>query len=246
MLPPPRGTDGTPEARGHPSARPPCVHPHRPGKLCFAPRFTANTLKRQLSLLIRSNYQFRDPESSISETLLHSSSSCSLLNISTASHQLGTAKATVLPTARSSSLFNDGDGSKQQSSRKILFWAALCCAALSSATPRLRFANPTQGAPRAAGALQHGASPSRRSRTPPPGSPAQPCFPGTRGPGRAPCCSSAALLLPERTRELVLKMTCCAERVCVRKHTLQENILQMQASCAQLLDLWGKKCCSHL
>ena len=54
------------------------------GRFSFPPRFTANALNRQLSIRRRSNHQFCDPESSISEVFRRSSSSCSLSNISPA------------------------------------------------------------------------------------------------------------------------------------------------------------------
>lgn len=64
------------------------------GKCCFPSRFTTNLLKQQLSLLIRCNYQLCDPESSLSEIFLHSSSSYSLFSIfSMASNRLSNSNS---------------------------------------------------------------------------------------------------------------------------------------------------------
>lgn len=73
-------------------------------KFCFPPRFTTDILNRQLPLLLRTNYQFCDPESSISEIFLRSSSSYSLFNTSFHGQQLTQRgqNATPPPMAKSS------------------------------------------------------------------------------------------------------------------------------------------------
>lgn len=45
----------------------------------------------------------------------------------------------------------------------------------------------------------------------------------------------------ERTCKMVLKITYCEEQVYAMKQPLQRNIRQIQASCAQILNLWRKK-----
>lgn len=159
MLPTPVWSPTGPPSLSHrdsPQQRRFCFHPHPRGKLCFAPRFTANILKRQLALLIRCNYQFRDPESSISETPLHSSSSCSLSNIfSTASHRLRAAKA-QLRCPRQGALQRQ----KRQQTNRILEESRpgrRCAAPLCQhAAARFARGNPDQG--RAAGTFPLGAS----------------------------------------------------------------------------------------
>lgn len=44
-----------------------------------------------------------------------------------------------------------------------------------------------------------------------------------------------------RTCKMVLKITYCEEQVYAMKQPLQRNIRQIQASCAQILNLWRKK-----
>lgn len=79
--------------------------PQSTGKSCFPPRFTTNLLQQQLSLLISCNYQLCDPESSLFEIFLHSSSSYSLFSIfSMARNRLSNSNS----LAKSSSKKSDG------------------------------------------------------------------------------------------------------------------------------------------